>query len=105
KRASAATEQGDRERALDALEDMRKASRALDADQREQGNALRSIRDELDGAKSAAGASAPRAAGGGGQQSSTTASEALSRMKRELEAKKGDPEEIKKLADRLERAR
>src|SRR5262249_32884653 len=96
RRASKAAERGDRRAAQDALEDMRKASRALDAEERDQARSLRSIRDEIEGASSRGRE--------GSERPSTTAHEALARMKKELDSPTKDPEGMRKLAERLERA-
>ena len=52
-----APKRGDREGAMEALEDMKKAERALEAEDRDRAKSLRALRDELDGE----GARAPRA--------------------------------------------
>lgn len=104
KRASEAAQRGDRRRAQEALEDMRKASRALEADEREQARSLRALRDELEGAS----ASAKGAGDAEGKERpgrpSATASEALAKLKKELESSSGDKEAVRKMIERLERA-
>ncbi|HVH48242.1 MAG TPA: hypothetical protein VM925_38175 [Labilithrix sp.] len=90
---------GDRKRALDALDDMRKASRALEGEQREQARSLRALRDELekksgDAAHGKDGAARP----------STTASEALAKLKKELDAAGADQDAARRMLERLDRA-
>ncbi|MBX3207532.1 MAG: hypothetical protein KF764_20960 [Labilithrix sp.] len=107
RRASEAAQRGDRRRALDALDDMRKASRALEADERAQARALRSLRDELDGASAAArGAGEAGGAEGASRPArpSATASEAISALKKDLAAGRGDEASTRKMIERLERA-
>lgn len=109
RRASEAAQRGDRRSALEALESMRKATRALEADERDQARSLRSLRDELEGASAAAkGKAAADASGkeGAGRPSraSATASEALAKLKRDLDSAGGDKESLRKMIERLERA-
>ena len=80
RKASAAAERGDRKRALEALEEMRKASRAVDAQAKAEARSLRALRDE-----------ASR-----GAERSTGASQALARLENDIDA--GDPG---KVAERL----
>jgi hypothetical protein len=88
RRASEAAKRGDRKGAREAIEEARAAARALEADQREQANALRALRDELEG--------------GNGGPSSRTASEALAKLMKELDPK--DQEALRRAAERLDRA-
>lgn len=109
RRASEAAQRGDRRSALEALESMRKAARALEADERDQARSLRSLRDELEGASAAAkGKAADDTSGkeGAGRPSraSATASEALAKLKRDLDSAGGDKESLRKMVERLERA-
>jgi hypothetical protein len=106
RRASEAAKRGDRKRASEALEDMRKAARALEANDRDQARSLRSLRDELEAGS--AGAKGEDAAGkeGSGRpgRPSASASEALAKLKKDLDAAGADKEAIRKMIERLERA-
>ncbi len=106
KRASEAAQRGDRRAAQEALDEMRKASRALEADHREQARSLRSLRDELEGASARAKGDGEGAGRDGTRPArpSATASEALAKLKKELESSRGDKETLRKMIERLERA-
>ena len=106
RRASEAARRGDRKTAQEALDDMRKAARAIEADDRDQARSLRAMRDQLEAAAAAAKATNEGAGteGRGGERPSATASEALARLKKELEGAGSDKEAIAKMLDRLERA-
>ncbi|MDF2694864.1 MAG: TolA protein, partial [Labilithrix sp.] len=104
RRASEAAARGDRRGANEALEDMRKATRALEAEQRDQARSLRSLRDELEGASAAAKAGAGEDGKERPGRPSATASDALAQLKKELDAKGGDKDALRKMVARLERA-
>lgn len=89
KRAAEAAERGDRRGAMEALEDMRKAERALHAEERDRAKSLRALRDELTAKKDGA-----RAA---------SASEAIADLEREL-AESPSKETLAELAERLDKA-
>jgi hypothetical protein len=105
RRASEAAKRGDRRSANEALEDMRKAARALESDDREHARALRTLRDELEGTASAAKGSAGAGKENRPGRPSMSASEALARLEREIgAASPAEKEEMRKLAERLEKA-
>lgn len=89
RRAAEAAERGDRKGAMEALDDLRKAERALQAEERDRSKSLRALRDELTAKKSGAHAA--------------SASEALAELEREL-AEPPTKEDLVKLAARLENA-
>jgi hypothetical protein len=87
-RAAEATQRGDRAGAEEALEDMRKAERALSAENRDRAKSLRDLKDSLEAKQST--------------QHAGSASDALDDMQADLS--KNDSAEMKALAERLEKA-
>ncbi|MBX3232907.1 MAG: hypothetical protein KIT84_42205 [Labilithrix sp.] len=92
KRAAEAAERGDRKGANEALEEMRKAERSLQADERDRAKSLRALRDELEAKQPSESTARP-----------STASESAAALEREID-KATAPEDLAKLAERLERA-
>ncbi len=93
RRAADAAKRGDRQRALEALDDVRAAKRAADAEARERKNELRALREELEASRGGAGAGDARP------------SESIQKMRdAAAQPSGGTSEALRALAERLARA-
>lgn len=102
RRAAQAAERGDRQRAAEALADMRDKARAADGQARSRAESLRGLRDALEGKPAGEGPGA--GAGKPGARPSADARASLLRMKEELERAGGDRAATERVLERLSRA-